>query len=84
VVPVLLGGAVVLHLFLVIGIFAGRFSGFLLSRLRGVVPPLIIALTARVPALALTRALVPVPTVMAPPLSSLVLALLRLLGLGCR
>jgi len=83
---VLLGGPVVLRLFLIIGIFAGGFSGFLLSRLRGMVPPLIIALTARVPvlALALTRALVPVPTVMAPPLSSLVLALLRLLGLGSR
>lgn len=82
----LLGGTVVLHLFLVTGIFAGGFSGFLLSRLRGVVPPLISALTARVPvlALALTRALVPVPAVMAPPLSSLMLALLRLLGLGSR
>jgi len=87
VVPVLLGGAVVLRLFLIIGIFTGGLRGLLLPRRYLLVPAGIMALAARVPVLALSRALVPVPPVMAPPLPSLVLALLRrprLLGLRSR
>lgn len=74
-VPALLGGAVAFGLVLFridILCFSGRFRGGFLFRPRLLVPPEMVTLTARVPALTL----VPVTVIVPPPLAGALLGLL--------